>query len=147
MTGWLSPPLAELFFDQPMADQRHGYEAALSVVAAVGPGGDLVVAALVHDVGKRHSRLGVVGRSLASLLIKLRLPIPARARMYRDHGIVGARELAHVGAPSLAIDFALHHHGPRPVSIPMGTWDILNAADEPPKPSEIVRTRIMSRTR
>ncbi|HJQ77060.1 MAG TPA: hypothetical protein VJ948_07340 [Acidimicrobiia bacterium] len=144
---WLSPPLADLFFEQPVADQRHGYAAAL-VVRDAGTGDhDVIVAALVHDIGKRHSRLGVIGRSLASLMIKLHLPIPVRARMYRDHGALGARELAYLAAPSLAIDFALHHHGARPESITPETWSILKSADEPPKPSEMVRTRIMSRIR
>lgn len=147
VSEWLSPPLADLFFDQPVADQRHGYEAALVVVGARTGEHDVIVAALVHDIGKRHSRLGVIGRSVASLMIKLRLPIPVKARMYRDHGALGARELAYVAAPSLAIDFALHHHGARPESISAETWSVLRAADEPPKPSEIVRTRIMSRIR
>lgn len=147
VSNWLRPPLVDVFFAQPRADQRHGYHAAMSVVGAGIGDHDVIVAALVHDIGKRSSRLGVIGRSLASLLIKLGLPLPERARLYRDHGILGARELANVDAPALAVDFALHHHGSRPASISETIWDTLNVADEPPKPSETVRSRIMSRNR
>jgi hypothetical protein len=143
---WFQPPISELFFAQPPADQRHGYEAATSLEPE-GAAADLIVAALVHDIGKRHSRLGVIGRSLASVAIKLRLPLSERMRAYRDHGIIGAHELAMAGAPSLAVDFALHHHGARPESISEPVWDLLNRADEPPKPTETVRGWIMSRNR
>jgi hypothetical protein len=54
-------------------------------------------------------------------------------RVYRDHGLVAARELGAHSAPSLAIDFAMHHHGNRPPTIDPETWALLAAADEPPK--------------
>jgi putative nucleotidyltransferase with HDIG domain len=128
---WLSPQLHQLFFEQSAPDQRHGYEAALSVISQGVNDEDVVVAALVHDVGKRHARLGVVGRSVASLLILARLPLTERMKTYRDHGIIGAKELADLGAPAVAIDFALHHHGERPHGFDARTWDALEKADEP----------------
>jgi hypothetical protein len=132
---WLSPILGEIFFAQPDFDQRHGYEAAVSVIAAGYGEPDVITAALVHDVGKRHARLGLVGRSLASVLILTGVSLPDRMARYRDHGRVTARELGEVGAPSLAIDFALHHHGDRPKTIPVDVWDVLVAADQPAKTS------------
>jgi hypothetical protein len=127
---WLTPALADVFFAQPGADQRHGYEAGLYVIAA-GAEPDVVVAATMHDVGKRQARLGIVARVIASLLIMAGLPLTSRMQLYRDHGMTAAAELAALGAPPLAIDFALHHHSERPPSISPGTWDLLVSADQP----------------
>lgn len=126
--SWLTPDLSEILFAQPGYDQRHGYEAGLSVVAA-GETSPVVVAAVMHDTGKRHARLGVLGRVIATIFIKLGLPLTQRMRLYRDHGITAAAELAAVGAPGVAIDYALHHHGHRPPSITAGTWKALVDAD------------------
>ncbi|HEU4895409.1 MAG TPA: hypothetical protein VFT85_06195, partial [Acidimicrobiia bacterium] len=145
--SWLEPELADVFFEQRPADQRHGYHAALVVVAAGSSERDVLVAALLHDVGKRHARLGVFGRSLASLLILVGSPLGDRMRAYRDHGLNGAGELARLGAPALAIDFAMHHHGRRPPTIDPATWRLLVEADQPPKARSRRRGRITSAVR
>jgi hypothetical protein len=132
--SWLGPEMSAPFFAQAPPDQRHGYLAALAVIARGREEPDVVAAALMHDVGKRHSGLGVLGRSLASVLIRLGLPLSERMKNYRDHGIHAARELAELDAPPLAIDFALHHHGKRPPSIDPDTWRALKDADQPAKP-------------
>lgn len=131
--NWLTAETSELFFAQDDADQRHGYDAALSVLGAGVKDREVIMAALLHDVGKRHARLGIIGRSVASVLILLRLPLPERMAAYRDHGLVAARELGSLSVPSLVIDFAMHHHGKRPPTIAPATWHSLIAADEPPK--------------
>jgi hypothetical protein len=107
---------------------------------------DVIVAALTHDIGKRHAGLGLVGRSVASLMIITGLPLTERMRDYRDHGLIAARELSEVPAPSLAIEFALHHHGERPETIEAQIWDALVAADQPPKTLGMLRGRITSDT-
>jgi hypothetical protein len=145
--GWLTPELQALFFAQQMPDQRHAYHAALLVVASGTTESDVVVAALTHDVGKRHARLGVFARSAVSILIRLGVSSGSRLIAYRDHGLIGARELAIAGAPSLAVDFAMHHQRGRPSSIPQPAWDILVAADQPPKAWASIRGWITSRQR
>jgi len=132
--SWLTPALSDLFFSQQPADQRHGYRAGASVAAAGYRAPDVVAAALLHDVGKRHAGFGALGRSVASVMILLSLPLSERMLTYRDHGIVAARELGRAGAPPLVVDFALHHHGRRPETIAEDVWDVLAAADEPVKP-------------
>ena len=143
----MTPETGEIFFSQGDADQRHGYHAALVVVAAGVTDRDVIAAALLHDVGKRHARLGIVGRSLASVLILARIPLGERLSAYRDHGMLGARELAGVGAPSLAIDFAMHHHGSRPPTINPEVWEVLVQADQPPKTMSSLMGRITSNGR
>ncbi len=125
---WLGEDLAEIFFAQPGYDQRHGYEAGIAVLGS-GLGEDVIVAAVMHDTGKRHSGLGILGRVVASLLIKFDFGLTERMKLYRDHGITAAAELARRGAPSLAIDYALHHHRTRPPTIDPMTWAVLSEAD------------------
>jgi hypothetical protein len=129
VTATLDQSLARLFFEQPPMDQRHAYEAAMHVIGAGVDDGEVVIAALMHDVGKRHARLGIVGRSVASLLIKARLPLGSRMRAYRDHGESASIELARLGAGPLVVEFAMSHHGSRPLSIDQGIWQVLQAAD------------------
>jgi hypothetical protein len=130
--SWLSPGQSWLFFSQSTADQRHGYQAAL-VAREGGLTSTGVAAALLHDIGKRHARLGLIGRTCASLAIKVGLPLTRRWRLYRDHGDTGSWELAALGSDRLIVDFARHHHGKRPASIPEETWEVLMVADQPAK--------------
>ncbi len=145
--GWLSPETNTVFLAQGDQDQRHGYGAALTVVAAGVDDREVIAAALLHDIGKRHARLGILGRTLASIMILLHMSLGERMTAYRDHGLLGARELARLGAPPLAIDFAMHHHGDRPSSIPPETWDLLVRADQPPKTTSSLVSRITSNRR
>ena len=114
---------------QPVLDQRHGLEAAEAVRSAGGDD-ELVLTALVHDIGKRHAGLGVLGRSVASALLKLGVPPRGRMGDYLDHGRLGADELEALGLPMIIADFARHHHGSRPDSIEPRRWDLLQAADD-----------------
>lgn len=118
-----------LFFAQNPKDQSHGYRAAHHVEASEIATPDLARAALLHDVGKRHSGFGVLGRSVSSILIKLGAPLTDRMKLYRDHGEMGAAELESAGSPRIVVDFARFHHGQRPATIEPAVWDLLQAAD------------------
>ncbi|MDP9493879.1 MAG: HDIG domain-containing protein [Actinomycetota bacterium] len=131
--NWLGEAERSIFFAQPDADQRHGLTAALTVMASGTDDRAAIRAALLHDVGKRYSRLGLFGRVLASVLILLRLPLRGRLLAYRDHGEIAALELEALGAEPLVVEFARHHHRRRPPTIEPGTWDLLRRADQPPK--------------
>jgi putative nucleotidyltransferase with HDIG domain len=129
--GWLGhEEEPAIYWEQSVADQRHGLETARMIVAVRPDRRDLVRAGLLHDVGKRHSNLGVVGRSLASLLAKLRLPVRGSWRRYLDHGPLGAEELARLGAELLVTEFARHHHQRRPSVIAADDWELLQRADQ-----------------
>ena len=129
--GHLAVPERVAFGEQPTADQRHGYEAARLAEAILGSDRTGVRAALLHDIGKRHARLGLVGRALASVAIRLRIPLWRRARIYRDHGRIGSEELSGWGAEPLVVEFARHHHGVRPPSIEEAVWEALCETDKP----------------
>lgn len=130
---WLGEGERSIFFAQSAADQRHGYAAALTVIDSGTADRVAIRAGLLHDVGKRHAGLGPFGRTLASLLIIIRFPLRGRLLAYRDHGEIAAGELAALGAESLVVEFARHHHRSRPPTIEAGTWDLLQRADQPPK--------------
>lgn len=134
----LSDAELDLFMSQPPLDRRHGLEAAEFALAA-GASETVARAAALHDVAKRHARLGVPGRVAASVCIKLRLPLPGRFRTYRDHGPIGAAELAAVDAPDIAVSYARFHHETRPSDIDLETWTLLDAADAGSERSQSVR--------
>jgi putative nucleotidyltransferase with HDIG domain len=102
----LTEQQATLFWSQAPIDQRHAYEVATRVRKKLGADSEAVKAALLHDVGKRHSNAGAIGRSLATVLDAMKLPLPGDWRRYRDHGVLGAVDLEQMGAGSLAVAFA-----------------------------------------
>jgi len=121
---------ARMFWDQGSADQRHGFEAARYVGERSPDRMDLIRAALLHDVGKRYARLGLVGRSVASVLRVAGRSGSGRIRSYILHGPIAAAELEASGAESLVVDFARHHHGERPEQISESDWEVLGEADK-----------------
>jgi len=125
----LTDPEAVLFWAQPGVDQRHALDVARRAAAAGAPSG-VVTAALLHDVGKRHSATGIVARSLASVAALLHLPVRGRWRTYLEHGSLGAIDLEAAGSDPLTVAFARHHHGRRPDSVPADLWDTLSQADD-----------------
>lgn len=127
--GWLREGEEAMFFGQATADQRHGYTAAARVERRAPDRLDLIRAALLHDVGKRHAGLGALGRVAASVLIRLGGPLTPRMRAYRDHGPHGAEDLRAVGAEPLVVAFAEAHHGARPERFDPGEWALLQEAD------------------
>lgn len=120
---------AFLFWDQQVSDQRHAVDMARRVSATLPGDQGAIRAALLHDVGKRHSALGALGRSLATLLDGFSLPMSARMRAYGLHGPLGADDLEAAGCGDLEISFARHHGGAMPASVEPTRWRALLDAD------------------
>ncbi len=120
---------AALFWDQNPIDQRHAYEVAQRVRKDYGDDQTVIVAALLHDVGKRHTDAGVIGRSIATVLDVAKLPMAANWRRYRNHGPLGAADLEAIGASTLAVAFARGEQvGEERVD--QRAWEALVAADD-----------------
>ncbi|MEE8497211.1 MAG: HDIG domain-containing metalloprotein [Acidimicrobiia bacterium] len=130
VAGLLTDSEAEVFWSQPVPDLDHAVRSAQSVATAAPGRVDLARAALLHDVGKRLSGTGTVGRSMATVLSAARLPTPGRMGSYLDHARLGAEELESLGCEDLVVQFARHHHGIRPTHIAAGDWEILLDADD-----------------
>ena len=125
----LRPAEVAPFLAQQDMDQRHALEAATRVADLFPDRTDLQRAALLHDIGKRHARLGVLGRVIASVAAKLGLGVRGRFRAYLEHGPAAAAELTELGAEPVVVAFARHHHDGRPDGIAASDWQVLTEAD------------------
>lgn len=130
VAGRIGGEVARLFFAQDALDQAHAVAAARRVERAAPGRDDLVRAALLHDVGKAAAGLGVIGRTVASLLAIAHLPAPGRMRQYLDHGRIGAELLSGVGESALTVAFARSHHDrSAPPGIAAADWETLYRSD------------------
>jgi len=127
--SWLNVQERTLFFSQPAADQRHGLTSARRVAAFHPQRTDLARAALLHDIGKRHARLGAAGRMLATVSGAFGWKTTHRFAAYLGHGPVGAAELHELGAEEIVVAFARSHHGSRPEAIATADWQVLVGSD------------------
>ncbi len=118
-----------LFWAQPTPDARHAHDVARFVAEREPDREDLRVAALLHDVGKRHARLGVVGRTVATLLRWLPTPEDRRVALYTRHGPIGAAELEQAGFDGIVVDFAAAHHQGQPGGVDPRDWALLQQGD------------------
>jgi hypothetical protein len=125
----LRPEEASLFWEQDAVDQRHAFDVARRVQRRLGDDRSALTAALLHDVGKRHSDTGPIGRSLATILDGLHLPLPADWRRYRDHGVLGAADLEELAADPLSVEFARGEID-KVAAVDRAKWDVLRAADD-----------------
>lgn len=125
----LRPGEEQLFWRQQPADQRHGWLAAAYMLEQCPGDRILARAALLHDIGKSHGRLGPIRRSLATVGGTLRLPMARRWRAYLDHAELGAADLEAAGAEPEVAAYTRHHHGDRPPQISEAAWDLLGRAD------------------
>jgi putative nucleotidyltransferase with HDIG domain len=122
---------AALFFTQPAADQQHGLAAARYAPPT------LRRAALLHDVGKQASGMGVWGRSLASVAAKFHIPVRGRLARYLEHGPIGADMLEREGGEPIVVEYARHHHGQRPPGVLLEDWVLLVEADRKARPNNV----------
>jgi hypothetical protein len=116
--GWLSAEERRLWAAQPAADRAHSLAVARRVApheerSAAVPEAErwVVAAALLHDVGKAEASLGVLGRSVATLveLAGVRRA-PGRLGRYLHYPERGAARLAAAGSDARVVAWAREHH-------------------------------------
>jgi len=124
----LGAPAYDLWARMPNHDQRHSLGVARAVeaqLAGTEHAGDArwVAAALLHDVGKLDSRLGVYGRVAATVSAGVagrdmaeawseRSGFTRRIGLYLRHPELGADRIRIVGGPEEAARWAAAHHTP-----------------------------------
>ncbi len=148
-TSLLSPPQAALFVRLSNYDRRHLIQSARLVDRELNSGSPSdssrvwVQAALLHDVGKFDSHLGVLGRVVATVLAygighdRVRSWAATsgwrgRIGSYEMHGEIGAAEIRAADGPEEAALWSELHHQPDQFAnstIPLKTLQILAEAD------------------
>jgi hypothetical protein len=146
--GILEPPELALWRQLPNHERRYSIRVAKNVVVRLGGtpyAGESpwLAAALLHDVGKLDARLGVIGRSLATVVGA----VAGRARVerwasgagfrlrvanYLRHDEQGAERIRAAGGRDEAARWAFaHHHRERwgASGVPVAVAEALEAAD------------------
>jgi hypothetical protein len=145
----LSPAELALWNRMPNHDRRHSaavarrVEASLAGTAAAGDRRWLA-AALLHDIGKLDSGLGVFGRVAATLaataagrdtaeLWTAKRGFTRRVGLYMQHPRLGADIIRVAGGTEEAALWAAAHHSPDSwpsLPVPRAVVDVLVAADD-----------------
>lgn len=119
-------------------DRRHAIGVARRVSELLGTGASrpVLAAALLHDVGKLDSGLGVFARVVATvrawaLGAERAAAGDGRMARYTNHPMIGAALLRDAGADRLTITWAAEHHLPaNDWSLPANIVAALKAADD-----------------
>lgn len=149
---WVESVLTErgfvIFRRQPKHDQRHAIAVAREVQARLAgtPYADdprWISAALLHDIGKLDSRLGIYGRVVATVSSAAvgrdhaeawseTRGFTRRVGLYLRHAELGADRIRIAGEPEEAARWATAHHDPSlwpDLPIPEPVVQALDAAD------------------
>jgi len=147
VAGLLSPAERDLWRRMSGPDRRHAVAVARRVVAMEGGSRAMVVAALLHDVGKVESGLGTLARVGATLAAaglgkgrllawandaneEARSGVAVRVARYLAHDRIGAELLAAAGSDPLVVAWAAQHHLPADRwEVPAALGSCLKAAD------------------
>jgi len=136
----LTPVELDLWARLPNHDRRYSIRVARRVQRDLdgteyAEDGRWLAAALLHDVGKLDASLGVVGRSLATVVGAVRPSVrqsSGRFGRYLRHDEIGAAMLRAAGGREEAVEWAgAHHHRDRwaRTRIPLPVATALETAD------------------
>jgi HD domain len=133
------PGEADLWSRMSGPDRRHAIAVAHLAAAALGgeaaAGRPVLVAALLHDVGKIEAGLGTLGRAGATLAAMVAgrsraAGWPGPVGRYLHHDERGGRLLEAAGSDALTVAWAREHHlEPSEWTLPRPIAEALKAAD------------------
>lgn len=141
VSGLLRREEADLWRRMSAPDRRHGEGVARRVEATLPEaGGAVLVAALLHDVGKLEAGVGTFGRVAATVVGLTGLPRSrgwsgrrgwrSKVGRYLEHDRIGADLLGSAGSDPLVVAWARQHHWPsRRFELPAPVAAALKAAD------------------
>ncbi|MGZ4714173.1 MAG: hypothetical protein ACXVJ7_15505 [Acidimicrobiia bacterium] len=145
MASVLTPSELPLYTRLTSTDRRHLVHSGREVERlATGPADPVLIrASILHDVGKYHAGLGVLGRSCSTVLAyglghervrswSTRPGWRGRIGRYERHGELGAAELRAAGSPTMVVDWAALHHDPDQLArsaVPPVAAGLLDRAD------------------
>lgn len=147
---WLTPAEQRLFAKMSTADQKHAVDVARRAhqalnddAEAAGSVGEetVMAAALLHDIGKTVSGLGLYGRVIATLsgvvaghefaeIWQEKSGFTRKVGLYLRYGELGADLLRMADSDPVVVAWATEHHlSEDRWSIPVGVGRLLAAAD------------------
>lgn len=117
----LDEPLLSLFLSQDLRDQRHGARTAHWLISKGEKNPDLLIAALVHDIGKGHQRTRDRVVHVLTSWSKTGKLVEAKTSSFemrqaiarsRSHSELGAQQLEQSGVSNRVIELTRLHHTP-----------------------------------
>ncbi|WP_051585948.1 HD domain-containing protein [Caldanaerobius polysaccharolyticus] len=122
LSKYLNEKQLKIFLKLPLYEQRHSLDVAYNILnMSPDASSDLVIAALMHDIGKGNS-LTPMKKAIAVLLDKLAQSLAVKLSKrwpflytYYNHPAIGGKIAAKIGLSKRCVYLIEHHNDKNPV--------------------------------